>query len=146
MWTEREEVERAIGELGLSAALVAIPDVEAQRIYLEIESRFADQKGARWIWEHLRGPCVSRTFEDDRAHERLVRLIPKGSVVFFPGSDSDTVSAYVGEIDAIVKVLADCPHVEYCIAPAGLEWLLGENHHRVMYAVGEPLASRLQNI
>lgn len=146
MWTERAEVERAIRELGLSAELVAIPDVEAQRIYLEIESRFADQRDARWIWEQLRGPCVSRLFEDDRAHERLVHLIPKGSVVFFPGSDSDNTCAYVGEIDAIVRVLTDCPHFEYCIAPAGLEWLLGENHHGVVYAVGEPLASRLRKL
>jgi len=32
VWTEREEVERAIGELGLSAELVALPEAEALRI------------------------------------------------------------------------------------------------------------------
>jgi hypothetical protein len=146
MWTERDDVERAIGELGLSAELVALPEVEARRIYREIEARFADRQGARWIWEHLRLPSVSRTFEDDRAFERLPRLVPEGPLLFFPGSDSDILCAYVGEIGAIASVIADCAAFEYCIAPAGLEWLVGENHHGLLYAVGEPLASRLRNM
>jgi hypothetical protein len=45
-----------------------------------------------------------------------------------------------------VRVIADCPAFEYCIAPAGLEWLLVENHHGVLYAIGEPVASRLQHM
>jgi hypothetical protein len=148
MWTERAEIERAIAELGLMAEISALPDLEAQRIHAAIEARFADRRGARWIWEHLKLPCASRTFDDDRAFERLPRLIPEasGSLVFLPGSGSDVVCAYVGEIRSIVRVLGECPAFEYCIAPASLDWLVGENHHRVLYAVGEPVEARLPNL
>jgi hypothetical protein len=148
MWTEREEVERAIGELGFSAELVALADVDALRIYREIEVRFADRQGATWIWEHLRFPIASRTFDDDRAFERLLLVVRDATdrVVFFPGSDSDTVCGYVGTIAAVVGVLGQCPAFEYVIAPLGLEWLVGENHHGVLYAVGEPVASCLRGL
>jgi hypothetical protein len=149
MWTEREEVNRAIAELGLGAKLVALADDEAQRIYRSIEDPFANMRGGRWVWEHFKVPYVSKSFDDDRPFERLPRIVPDAAspLTFFPGSDDGSaVSAYVGDIDAVVRVIAGCPAFEYLIVPPGLEWLVGENHHGVLYAVGEPVASRLLGI
>jgi hypothetical protein len=94
----------------------------------------------------LRLPGVSRNFDDDRAFERLPQLVLDSTenLVFFPASDGDLVFAYRGTIVAIVRILGDCSFMEYCIVPATLEWLLCENHHGALIAVGEPVASRLR--
>jgi hypothetical protein len=148
-WTTREEVKRAIAELALGANLVALESEEAQRIYRSIEDPFANLRGGRWIWEHFKVPYVSRSFGDDRAFERLAHVVPEGAgpLTFFPGSDDGSVvCAYTGDIASVVRVLGECPAFEYLIVPPGLEWLVGENHHRVLYAVGEPVATRLRGI
>jgi hypothetical protein len=148
MSPEQEEVERSIRELGLQGKLDAYPLADAKRLYEELEGRFSDTKGATRIWEHLRLPSISRHFSDDRAFERLPRIVPAASdeVLFFPGSDQDVVCAYRGTIEAISAVIGDCFAFEYCVAPLGLDWLVCENHHSVLIAVGEPVGSRLRAV
>jgi hypothetical protein len=146
MSTVRQQVEQAVAQRGWT--LTAVADDDARRIYVEIEMRFTGQRGATWVWEHLRLPCASRTFEDDRAYERLPLIIPDQSqdLLFFPDTEDDPRCAFRGPIDAIVSVLADCPAFEYCIAPIDLGWIICENHHGVLIAVGEPVESRLRNL
>ena len=139
-------MRQSIHELGLGAHLVELDDEVARTAYAELERRFATRTGARWIWEHLRPPDVSRRFEDDKAFERLALIVPSASerLLFFPGSDDDTECAFEGTIASIAAVLADCPGFEYLVAPFDLSWLLCENHHGVLIAVGEPVAGRLR--
>ena len=59
MWTE-DEVARSIDQLGLGGKLVALPSDEARRLFDEVETRFSDQRGATWIWEHFLRPVRSR--------------------------------------------------------------------------------------
>jgi hypothetical protein len=117
-------------------------------MYKEVEARLATEAGARWIWEHLRLPAASRSFDDDRAFERLPAVVeqPADDLIFFPGSDEDRVCAYRGKLSAIVQVIGDCPSFEYCLVPVGLDWMLCENHHGALMAVGEPIESRLRNL
>ncbi|MDP1828521.1 MAG: hypothetical protein Q8L48_34965 [Archangium sp.] len=78
MSLEKGEVERSIRELGLAEQLRAIPDDEARRLWETVEDRFADKKGARWIWEHHRVPSFSRQFRHrllSSRHTRGPRLL-----------------------------------------------------------------------
>jgi hypothetical protein len=146
MWTEKGEVDRAIEELQLTERLLTCTTEEAKRLYRELERRFSVRPGAKWIWEHFRFPGTSQHSDDDRAFERLSLVVPSTSeeLMFFPGSDQDAVCAYRGTIGAITNVIAECPSFEYCITPRGLEWLICENHHGVLMALGEPVESRLR--
>lgn len=67
-------------------------------------------------------------------------------LLFFPGSDESACCAYRGTIRAILAVLRDCPAFEYCIVPTQTDWLLCENHHGVLMAIGEPVESRLRDL
>jgi hypothetical protein len=146
MSTVKQQVEQAVAQLGPGRTLTAVADHDARRIYVEIEMRFTGQRGATWVWEHLCLPCASRTFEDDRAYEPLPLITPSRAqdLILFPDSAEDPRYAYHGTIDAIVSVLADSPTFEYCIVPIGLGWLICENHHGLLIAVGEPVESRLR--
>lgn len=42
-----------------------------------------------------------------------------------------------------MRVLGEHHLFEYFIVGWHLEWMVGENHHDVLFAVGEPLASKL---
>jgi hypothetical protein len=119
---------------------------EARRLYDAIEQRFASSTGARWIWDHLRNPGVSRQLAGDGAFERLAEIVPNATaqLLYFPGSDEDVVAAYRGTIDAIAAVIGDCSFHEYVVSPLGAEWFVCENHHGVVIAVGEPVESRLR--
>jgi hypothetical protein len=145
MWTE-DEVARSINQLGLAGKLDALPDDEARRLFDEVETRFSGQKGARWIWEHFVRPPVSRVFDDDRAFVRLPRIVPSETeeLILFAGCDETPCCAYRGTVGAIAAVLGYCPFFEYCIIPCGVDWLVYENHHGSLMAIGEPVASRLR--
>lgn len=67
-------------------------------------------------------------------------------LVFLPASDKDVELAYVGTPKAIIAAIGDSSCSEYVIAPPGLDWLICENHHQVMVAVGEPVASRFRTM
>jgi hypothetical protein len=142
------DVARAIRELGLASKLVALSADEARRLYDAIEQRFASSRGARWIWEHLRNPAVSRRLEGDRAFQRLAEIVPNATaqLLYFPGSDEDVVAAYRGTIDTIAAVIGACSFHEYVVSPLGAEWFVCENHHGVVIAVGEPVESRLRTL
>jgi hypothetical protein len=148
MTSEEEEYDRAIEEMGLQDKLRRLSSDDAERLYSEVERRFSDKAGATWIWEHLRMPAVSRVFGDDRAFERLALIVPSDSeeLLFFPGSDESVACVYRGTIGTIAAVIAACYGFEYCVAPLEMDWLVCENHHGVLYAVGEPVGSRLRAI
>ncbi|MGE5184915.1 MAG: DUF6756 family protein [Acidobacteriota bacterium] len=143
-----DDVARSIDELGLTSELVALAADEAKALYAAIERRFSSPQQARWIWEHFRVPGTARRFADDRAYERLKLFVPQAAeqLLFFPGSDEDVKAVYRGGIEAIVAVLGDSTSYEYLIAPPALDWLVCENHHGVVVAIGEPVETRLRSL
>jgi hypothetical protein len=143
--SEQEEVERAIAELRLEGTLRAVSAAEALELYGALEGRFADRRGACWIWEHLRARPGSRCFTDEKPFTRLPVSVPIASeeLLFFPGSDEHPPCAFRGTIDVITRVLGNCFAFEYCVAPPAMDWLVCENHHDVLFAVGEVVEARL---
>ena len=41
-------------------------------------------------------------------------------------------------------MLGEITHFEYFLVPKKLDWLLCENHHEVLYGVGEPIIEKLK--
>jgi hypothetical protein len=46
-------------------------------------------------------------------------------------------------IEDIRDVIGECFGFEYYVVPKGLEWLLCENHHDILIAVGDAVRGRL---
>ncbi len=59
--------------------------------------------------------------------------------------DSDEVQVCVIEATAsdIVAILEECSLCEFCVAPPEFDWMICENHHDNIYAVGSPVRERL---
>ena len=141
-----EDVRRAINELGLEGKLQELAADEASRRYASIDGRFSSSPGARWIWEHLRPKGTSCQFAAGRAFTRLAEIVPSEieQLLFFAGSDKAPKATYRGTIDAIAAVIGDCSFFEYLIVPLSTDWLVCENHHGAVIAVGDPVESRLR--
>ena len=48
-----------------------------------------------------------------------------------------------GSIEDIRDVIGECFGFEYFVTPKDLDWLLCENHHDVLIAVGDAVRARL---
>jgi hypothetical protein len=145
MWSVRGEVSDAVDRLGLSS-VGTFAGAEERALYSALEARFSTMSNARWIWEHLIGPSVSRQCDDGSswvAHVARLVADPVERLLFFAGSDGEEVCVVEAVISEIVAILGECPAFEYCIAPRDLSWMLCENHHDVLVAVGSEVPDRL---
>jgi hypothetical protein len=98
-----------------------------------------------WWWEHFKGPTAS--FQMHGAYQLLPELLPPDQALWFIAQDSSKENArfwvYEADAEAIVQVLAESPYFEYYVVSKKRDWLLCENHHEVLTAVGEPMIEAL---
>lgn len=78
----------------------------------------------------------------------LEQLIPASESVWFIAEARGKKHVgnfwlYEGEVSAICAVLRECPAFEYYVVEKKMRWLVCENHHNVLIASGEPMASSL---
>jgi hypothetical protein len=101
----------------------------------------------RWWWEHFKGNTES--FHTHGAYKLLPELLPTDQALWFIAEDSGKKNAcfwvYEADAEAIVQVLAESPHFEYYVVSKKRDWLLCENHHEVLIAVGEPMIEALNH-
>lgn len=94
-------------------------------------------------WFHT-SPC---RVLDGRSLEHLLQVVPDATlpvwVVTFWG---DPPEVFASTPAAIAAVFAECHLFEFFVVPKDLSWLVGENHHDYLIAVGEHVASRLRRI
>lgn len=84
---------------------------------------------------------------DGRSLQHLLQVVPDANlpvwVVTFWGDPPEVFSSTPA---AIAAVFAECHLFEFFVVPKDLSWLVGENHHDYLIAVGQPVASRLRRI
>jgi hypothetical protein len=110
--------------------------------FLNVGTRGLDYH--RW-WENFKGNTAS--FQTHGAYKLLPELLPPDQALWFIAQDSSKKNAcfwvYEADAEAIVQVLAESPHFEYYVVSKKRDWLLCENHHEVLIAVGEPMIEAL---
>lgn len=105
------------------------------------------EKGVAYYhwWENFKGNTAS--FCASNAYKLLPKLLPHNQPLWFIAEDSSKKNAcfwvYEADAEAIVQVLAESHQFEYYIVSKKRDWLLCENHHDVLVAVGEPMIEAL---
>jgi len=144
-----DELERARSELALSPAdLAPLPAAEARAVVGQVLEAFVREPSARWWWDHLTKPALGASFHDGRAFARLMRILPVGQekAWFIVEPDELPFAVYSASARAIEQVLGECPAFEYYVVGPGMDWLVCENHHGVLKAVGAGAESRLRTV
>ena len=138
----------AAAELGLGESAFRRADSgEWQCVLAAVRDTFP---GSLFLWLITNGPelCVETgfMFPEDRGYLWLTRIIPEPSQpIWFIAEEWGGHGAVVfrTSAEAVQQILGECHHFEYCLIPERFEWLVGEHHSGVTFALGEPVTSRL---
>jgi len=143
--------EDSARELQLEDQFKRLPKVEENRIYYEALAHFTNCKGEpTWWWEYFREelPHTSKCWRDGVAFERITKIVPdpNESVWCIVEENRTPYPVYLSSPSVIQKVVGNSCGFEYYILNRDFKWLLCENHHEVLIAVGEPVASNLAHL
>lgn len=139
------EVMRAVGGLGLAPdrfTVVAAPEADAVRQC--VMDRFVQSRSRRWWWENFDGAAVE--VADGSGYTLLPLIVPDRDqrVWFIADDESDDPQPVFDTTVALASaVLGECYAFEYYLVAKDLSWLVGENHHNVVMAVGPMVEGRL---
>jgi len=150
METAKAEIESAIARLNLrEAQFRQLPESEARTVFNEAELRFVDSKGRQWSWEDFRTPAVMVEFPESNGYCYLNRIVPSiYEPLWFIAETvgSDCFPVYEGKIEDIQAIIEECPAFEYYLVPKDFHWLVCENHHNVVFAIGAEVERQLREI
>ena len=130
--SERDEVTKAARELALLASKFRIlSKQEAAPALAAIEAHFVKEAGHHWWWEAFRDLPMARThFADGTGWSHLSQIVPPES----------------GLVWFVLESSPECWAFEYYVVAQSLDWLVCENHHDVVYAVGKAVAEKLARV
>ncbi len=149
--TVEAELTSAVHNLSLPiSAFRLLSKQEAAPLLHRIEAHFVQRQGLRWWWEAFRpAPRFSVHFADGSGWRHLKRIVPPGTErVWFvvEGIGKEGFLLCEATMDAIEAVIAECFAFEYYVVSPSLDWLVGENHSDVVFAVGKIVADRLTDV
>lgn len=148
-------IDEAVSTLQLtSATFRQLPDDDALLVYWQAEDRFVSKQRRHWWWEHFRCRNYGALLRvDARLHLTQLAATP-GERVWLILTDVDELDplvykgadplVYEGAIEACQRVIGECPPFEYNIVSHDFKWLLCENHHQLLFAVGFLAMRRLR--
>ena len=143
-----EEVLAAARRQGHSTrSLRLLPDARA--LFDRALETFTRGEDVHWWWERLPGGTVFREFPTDDGFVHLLKLVPDPNerLLFIV---EDEQEPFFPVLEATPKaaqaVIEDSFAFEYYLVHPTFSWLVGENHHGSLFAVGSPVAERLARL
>lgn len=146
----KDEIQRATIALGLTERQIRLlPFEEGLVTFRAIEAHFVASPNRRWWWEDFREASTHLHFREGQGWKHLSNLVPSADELIWFIAEDDTLPFHpVYEVSACIaqQVLGQCYAFEYYLIPKDFAWLHGESHHDVVFAVGEPVATRLHGM
>ena len=143
-----EEIISACATLRLSEdAVRQVHSSEAAKELERIAEQFARGTSQRWWWECF-DAATSVTFRDQMGFARITRIVPdeRAQLWFVVEDDVDPFLLFEGSARTSQSIIGECFGFEYYLIPKDLTWLLCENHHGRLIAVGQPVQDRLREL
>jgi hypothetical protein len=145
--TNADEIQRATRELGLAEERFRRlqPD-ESKQVYEMALRHFVGRGWPRWWWEHFPRSTGVHFTEGD-GWQLLIDLVPDADeLVWFIAEDhvSPEYSVWEASVRDIQSVLGECYNFEFYVIQKQHCWLVCENHHNVVVAVGSEVERRLR--
>ena len=104
---------------------------------------------AQWWWEHLQPEAVFRHFDQDDGFRYLHKIVPDPDrLVLFVVEDDEEPFFPVLEASprTAQSIVAESFAFEYYLVDSEFRWMVGENHHSSLFAIGSPAADRLREL
>lgn len=146
--TVADEITSAIHELNLESRVRPLPPAEAERAIAAAQERFVAEPTALWWWDSLRPELfVESTSHAKQGYRFLPIVCPDIEAWLFASDDqAPPWPVFAGTPSVLSAVIGECRYFEYAIVSPTLDWIIFENHHNILVATGEPVASRLHQL
>ena len=151
-WTEfRKNIEKVIKEFGLSDKLKSVNITQIENIDRKFMQSFVEcgKQSAKfygWIWEYLKDEISWGKHSPDYKKTSEIIRYTAGSTdedlyIIFTQTyrEKEKFWYYEGRTDAMITVID-----EFYIFDKKFTWLLGQNHHDVIFATGNEKTERLK--
>jgi len=146
MTANADHIQSAIQALGFRTERFGrLPTEQAERVYKSALRHFVQKGDPRWWWEHF-SKGISVQFIDDTGWQSITQIVPDADEpVWFIVEDfvPPEYSVWNASSQDIQSVIAECPFFEFYIIQKDFRWLVCENHHGVVFAVGNEVEERL---
>lgn len=146
MHTNADEIFRACGALGYDVErFFRLAPEEARHVYDEALCSFVPSERPRRWWEHFPA-ATSLQFVNGDGWLLLAELTPDPDErVWFIAEDHPwpEYSVWEGSVRDVQRIIGECFGFEYYLVQQQHRWLLCENHHDYLIAVGHEVEERL---
>jgi hypothetical protein len=119
---------------------------DARRVYESALRHFVPEGRPRWWWEHF--PASTGVhFSDGDGWQHITELVPDAAErVWFIAEDhvAPEYSVWEASVQDIQAVVGECSAFEFYVIQQQFRWLICENHHNVVVAVGAEVEGRLR--
>ena len=126
-----------------------LPNDPASAAIEKAREAFLEESGdVCWWWEHFRKDLPTASFRDpsDAGFLLLPVICPEQRSYLFVTDDKfPPWPVFVGETGALTAVIGQCHSFEYLVVDPAMKWIVCENHHGVVIAIGETVAQRLKS-
>ena len=147
MWTPSSLIEDAVAELKLgNDSIRTLSKTESSAVLSKITSHFLTDQNALFWWEFLKLPSQSWTPESDSYHY-LNQIVPdSGEPIWLIPTDDDENPVFETSTSTATQIIGECAAFEYAICNLELNWLIIENHHDCLIAVGDTVIEKMNQL
>lgn len=147
MDTTADEIQRAAMALGFpSERFRRLSTDEARWVYESSLRYFVPYGQPRWWWEHFPFSTAVH-FPEGNGWRYLNNLVPNPDErVWFIAEDFVTpgYSVWEASVRDVHSIIGECYGFEFYLIQQEFHWLVCENHHDVIVAVGREVEERLR--
>lgn len=147
MKANEDEIQRATEVLGFpSERFRRLPSDEAEHVYLSALRHFVPRGQPRWWWEHFPTSTGVRFTHGD-GWQHLTDIVPNADeLVWFIAEDfvAPEYSVWEASVRDIQALIGECYGFEFYLIQQQLHWLICQNHHGVVVAVGKQVEEKLR--
>lgn len=136
------EIQNAIDKLKLSELDIQLLDnLRGEKLYNEFVAYFVKSGDRRWWWEDFKFQTFSVTeFENPFNYiDKIIPLINGNVWLIIEDNYEPFYPVYDCNPNVIKDIIGECFGFEYYIIDKNKEWLLCENHHNRLIAIGDKL-------
>ena len=142
-----DEIGRAIATLKFPpSAMRLLAPMEGEAVYYSALNHFVLSGDRRWWWEAFRRTAAYAKPAGGDAWRRVARIAPDPcEIVWFIAEDDQLPHYPVFETTPEVAsaVIGECYGFEYYLIAKSFDWLVCEDHHGGLHAIGEQVEERL---
>lgn len=138
----KDEIQNAISKLNLTVSDIRLLDkTQGENIFNECVSYFLNSGDRRWWWEDFKFPAFSVTGLDNPLNylDKIIPLTDGNVWLIVEDNNAPFYPVYDCNPRVIKNIIFECFSFEYYIVDKNKEWLLCENHHNRLIAVGDKL-------